>query len=581
MFQKATDLNELNSYCNKLIDALETTMPNSSYLKPLIDIRNNLDSNEVIISVLGEFKRGKSTLINAILQRSILPEDVLPSTAAVNEIRNGTGSEAFLFDAIDQSVGTIPIEELRSYTFSGENYNQEVAKITLETELPFNNKMVTLVDTPGVGDLNDHELDITHHYIPMSDIILFVINASAALSKSEMQFLKDVVLKLKNGEIIFVLNFRDRVDEEELEDIESDVRRKLKNVLTDKQLNVFFVSSLEAKEDPSEPSFKYLMHILDERSSKGTLAKSKLKFYQNQLQQLKEGILVEAKELDRLKLLSNEKIEQEKKTMEKFLDGIEGNSNEIKRYVTKKQDEILMITRKSLFHFQDRLIEETLEDIDSFHQGDFAGYIEKTLPLQIKRKINAWVNANSANVSTLLKQLDDQVTKSIRHKFSNISTDLSTRFTVFQYQGAMNDLAKSKVNSKAYFESGLLAGGAAALFLASGMFLLLPVLSLAGLPFINDLIGKRKLQAAKLKLTPEVEKSIHDLIMKIDEGLKIYVETTSEQIASEQILTMKRTASDYYSKKKTHFDADREVLHTLPDPIPVLNLINGRNDNNE
>ena len=95
-----------------------------------------LQNKEVTIAVIGQFKRGKTTMINSILGNKLLPVGIVPITSAVTSIRyaedaRDTARVLFLNGLIEE----VPAEELHSYISEQENSNNEkgVAEVELET----------------------------------------------------------------------------------------------------------------------------------------------------------------------------------------------------------------------------------------------------------------------------------------------------------------------------------------------------------------------------------------------------------------------------------------------------------------
>ena len=85
---------EIAKTANELFSPFEICQREANKAKELAE---KLENQQVTISVIGQFKRGKSTLVNAILQDEILPVGIVPVTAAVTEIRYGEKSADVLW----------------------------------------------------------------------------------------------------------------------------------------------------------------------------------------------------------------------------------------------------------------------------------------------------------------------------------------------------------------------------------------------------------------------------------------------------------------------------------------------------
>jgi GTPase Era involved in 16S rRNA processing len=571
-----TTKDELLSRSKELFEHLNEILPESRISPILSDYMKDLENDKMMITILGEFKRGKSSLLNAILKQPILPVDVLPATAVVSEIHHGNQDKW----KIHYNDGTVEEKnlnhkELKAYTFEGDHDPKLINRMELGLPIPFDNKSTVLVDTPGIGDLNEHQFDVTYSYIPRSDLILFVLNASSPLSKSEFVYLKETVMKLKHGEIAFVLNFKDRLDEDEIEEVEDYAGKKLQKILGQEKVNLFILSAKEAAQDENAPDFKQLISFLEERLDKGSLAQRKMEFYRQRLQEIYSFVREEAQEKQQRKEMDEQNIKEEMQGIQEFVQEAKSKKGRMESYIREQQKEILLIARKSLRHFEETLIEETFEDIKAFHQGDFKGYIEKSVPLNVKRKIQFWVNSYTPNIGYLFDKLENEVSSGLGHLFNQHSEMLSSHFSSFRFQQSKDlVLSNKKVSSNAYFESGLLAGGAAALFLASGAFILLPIISLVGAPFINKLLGDRKLEKAKQAVLPEVDSSIRSTIEKLETGLEEHVQERIQSILNNSQNIFDQTVASYQRKLEIEMENRKQKLAGLNEhPNQLLELI--------
>src|SRR5512133_970485 len=100
------------------------------------------------VAVLGEFKRGKSTLVNALLGRELLPTGVIPLTAAATEVRYGAdGATIVLLDGSRQEV---ELSAIADYVTEVRNPGNErgVERVEVRVPAPLLESGVVFVDTP-------------------------------------------------------------------------------------------------------------------------------------------------------------------------------------------------------------------------------------------------------------------------------------------------------------------------------------------------------------------------------------------------------------------------------------------------
>jgi GTP-binding protein EngB required for normal cell division len=159
----------------------------------LAEIRERLYSDKLFIAVVGEFKRGKSTLINAMLGASLLPTGVLPLTNIVTLIEHGpVPSLEVTFR--DRPPLEAPADQLPDFVAEAGNpeNRKKVRYVRLRFPSPFLESGVVLVDTPGFESLHETQTEEARAYLPRIDIGLFLLSADSPLSAKEMALLDEL-----------------------------------------------------------------------------------------------------------------------------------------------------------------------------------------------------------------------------------------------------------------------------------------------------------------------------------------------------------------------------------------------------
>ncbi|MEN6441447.1 MAG: dynamin family protein [Syntrophobacter sp.] len=181
-----------------------------------LEVREKLEENTFNLVVVGQFKRGKTCLINALLGADLLPVSVVPLTSIVTMLVYGEqlGVKVFFNNG---KVIDIPVESLYEYvTESGNPKNEkEVREVVVLYPSPYLKDGVRLVDTPGVGSVYVHNTDVAYRYLPKSDAALFLLSVDQPASSAEMEFLRDV--REYADRIFFLLNKIDYLEEAELQ----------------------------------------------------------------------------------------------------------------------------------------------------------------------------------------------------------------------------------------------------------------------------------------------------------------------------------------------------------------------------
>ena len=185
-----------------------------------------LRDETITLVVLGEFKRGKSTLINALLGEELLPTAIVPLTAIPTVIEYGPRAGArVVFETGD--ARDIPVEQVADYvTERGNPKNvKRVREVLVTHRSPYLQQGIILVDTPGVGSVYAHNTDAAYAYLPRADAGLFVISVDAPLGQTELDYLRDIQAYVHK--LLFVLNKADIADAADLEEALAFTRRAL------------------------------------------------------------------------------------------------------------------------------------------------------------------------------------------------------------------------------------------------------------------------------------------------------------------------------------------------------------------
>lgn len=216
------------------------------------DLKEKVRSNAFNLVVVGQFKRGKTSLINALLGAEILPVAVVPLTSIVTIMTYGEALRIKVYFN-DGKIAEIKPESLVEYvTEKGNPRNvKDVREVVLTYPSPYLKDGVRLIDTPGVGSIYQHNTDVAYQYLPKSDAALFLLSVDQPMSKAELDFLKDV--KEYSNKIFFVLNKADYLRENDLKESIEFSRNGLKEAMGS-EVKLFPVSARLALEGTASKS---------------------------------------------------------------------------------------------------------------------------------------------------------------------------------------------------------------------------------------------------------------------------------------------------------------------------------------
>jgi GTPase SAR1 family protein len=182
---------------------------------PCDELKEKVLDNVFNLVVLGQFKRGKTTLINALLGAEILPTAVVPLTSIATVLRYGDRLNITVYFN-DGGTEEIELDSLRHYvTEKGNPKNtKDVREVVITYPSSYLKDGVRLIDTPGVGSVYEHNTDVAYQYLPKSDAALFLISVDQPLSRAELDFLKDV--RGYSKRIFFLLSKADHYSDSDL-----------------------------------------------------------------------------------------------------------------------------------------------------------------------------------------------------------------------------------------------------------------------------------------------------------------------------------------------------------------------------
>src|SRR5579885_2284894 len=209
------------------------------------------------LAFVGEFSRGKSTLINRLLDRMLLPVAVLPTTACMTSIIPGKEDQL----TVNFSDGLQEVRPLEASSWSdliagGETEKNREKETTVRVTLkhPWLQEMgIEIIDTPGTGDGNEQRTAHILEVLSQCDATIILISAVVPLSLTEKRFIEQEILGRHIPQLLVVVSMLDTIPETQRSNVLAAISERLKLISPDiPLLSAHRVGTDESEEEPLE-----------------------------------------------------------------------------------------------------------------------------------------------------------------------------------------------------------------------------------------------------------------------------------------------------------------------------------------
>jgi small GTP-binding protein len=420
-----------------------------------------LEDERFNLVVLGEFNHGKSTFVNALLGAEVLPAGITPTTAAINHVvySDTPRARAVLDDGSERPIDPKSIADW--VTVEGAN-TEKVRFVEVGHPAPLLRAKVTLVDTPGVNDLNEQRAEITYGYVPRADAVLFLLDAGQALKESEREFLSSRILERSRDRLVFVLGKTDLLTAPELEDVMAYVRENLAKLVPDPP--IFAISARkhlagDLEGGRMQPLLEQLERtlsvdrgrvILDNAAIDGLRA---AQYLRQNLGVKKSALSLSVAELESRVGKVHEQLTSTRESLDKLHGKIAAEGDGIKAQV-----------RLDLERFTQLFLERLPEQIDATDALD----VKRYLPPFIQDKFKEWAELTGERVGALLERLAEEVitvtnenaraaSQAVADRLGGAGTKLEVEVDTFKYDVSV--YAVGAIGTGVFLFVNSLAGG--------------------------------------------------------------------------------------------------------------------------
>jgi hypothetical protein len=296
--------NGLAAVLGGAVEVLGALDRRSACLPRLAELLTRLRESRLQVAVLGQFKRGKSSFLNALLGAEVLPTAVLPLTSIPIFIRAGHPPAV----RIHYRNGKPAEERIYNHAKEMQSYLREIAteegnpqnrmgvdRIVIHLSAPMLADGTVLIDTPGIGSTHRHNTETTVGVLPQCDVGVVILSADPPITEAEIGFLEAV--KVQVPYLVFVLNKVDYLTAAERVEIVQFLRSVLAERLEIAPPPIYCLSARQAlaakgDEDPGRMAESGLVDI-EERVIR-PLAREKVSLLQSAISRKLRAVLAEA-----------------------------------------------------------------------------------------------------------------------------------------------------------------------------------------------------------------------------------------------------------------------------------------------
>lgn len=389
-----TIINEI-AQINSSTGAPELTNPVASLLD---------ENNKTIhVAVLGQFKSGKSSLINSIIGENILPVGVVPVTAIVTRLQYGIEPK-LIVRFIDKREITATLDELPLYVTEKHNpeNNRNVALAIVEHPILESFKHISIVDTPGLSSFYRHNSETTLQWLPFTGVAIISVSAERPLSEEDINLIKGTSLHCPD--IALVITKTDLFKPVELEEIKNHIRESLKKAIN------YEIPLFEYSIFSQSPKFRDVLIETFINPLNLNFEKKNEEIIQYKIR----SIIEQSTRYAELALQTALKREHEKDTINKVIKEIKSNRHHHERemllsstsFKGDARDKLEKIILPDTHQTTQKLIEQFAVDYYTWHGSLFAisRYFEQWLKVNLGNQISIIDNERFEQINQIVKE---------------------------------------------------------------------------------------------------------------------------------------------------------------------------------
>ena len=509
-------------------DSRYRTLLGEHFIKSMNSWERNIRSRKddpFTLVVCGEFKRGKSSLINALLGEEVVTTNVTTETVTLNKISYGAHSnEAILSGGRrlrlkDEDLERDNLEELIKEV--GEPINQIEIKRPIEIL-----KDVTIIDTPGLGDSLKDFSDLVDHALRQADAVIYVFSVSYPLSQAEQLFLKAEVLPQRYTDLFLVGNYCDVLrDKNEYDRMEQLLQQRVEGVLPGQKF--WMVSALDElciQLEEERPNRKLADLLADNfaqfRKQLGYLVESKREMVlPDRMQRLLKGMTIELEE--QLQAME-EGLAMDAKGIQEAMSALESHcaqQNEQQKKATEQIDAAIRGMMEEALGWIRELVDRMEKEVDSLHSvphEDLKKYYSFYCMETLQNAINTCIEHHTIQLYEQLNKISADLVKSLPN---------ASKPELYDFQFALSNMTWTNGDNFSYVCS------------------MIPIGIIQSLSIVTDAIGGIWRDSELKKKVPDLLGNIREQFPDLRNSALSTVEGSYDRMGK----TMKKQLDSFYN----------------------------------
>jgi len=226
--------------------AKASELKNDDLQRRLRELLRRIAEDRFYLTVAGQFSRGKTTLLNAMLGMDRLPTGIVPITSVITAVSYDTHERVVLHFESSHLTQDISLDELTEWiTEQGNPGNRERIEMA-EVQLPADilRRGAFLVDTPGLGSAIAENTQTTKGFLPQIDALLLVTSFEFPLSAEEVAFFRQA--RSRRCKMFVIVNKLDLCPSAERERVLDFIRDRVAEHSGDREVSIFALSAFQA-----------------------------------------------------------------------------------------------------------------------------------------------------------------------------------------------------------------------------------------------------------------------------------------------------------------------------------------------